>query len=380
MYAMAPHHQALVITLAGVLLHYSPCLISVSAQPLPQPAEPLFPAFFIFGDSLVDCGNNNYITLTLAKANIPPNGIDFPTHRATGRFCNGKTSHDVLADYIGLPYPPPAVAPASRGFAILRGLNYGSGAGGILDETGANYIDRLSMNEQISLFQQTVNQLNAMLGPSAATDLLRNSLFTSVMGSNDYVNNYLLTSNNSTRNQYTPSQYVQLLVSTYRTQLTTIYNLGARKFVVFNVGPLGCIPSRLALGSIDGSCVAADNELVVSFNTALKPLTLELTRTLPESIFLYGNSYDAVYDLILDPFPAGFNVVNEGCCGGGEYNGQLPCLPVVDQLCSNRDEYVFWDAFHPTQAVNEVLGFRSFGGPISDISPMNVQQLSRLRL
>lgn len=77
---------------------------------------------------------------------------------------------------------------------------------------------------------------------------------------------------------------------------------------------------------------------------------------------------------------SGFNVVNEGCCGGGEYNGQLPCLPVVDQLCSNRDEYVFWDAFHPTQAVNEVLGFRSFGGPISDISPMNVQQLSRLRL
>lgn len=213
--------------------------------------------------------------------------------------------------------------------------------------TIAVQIDRLSMNEQISLFQQTVNQLNAMLGPSAATDLLRNSLFTSVMGSNDYVNNYLLTSNNSTRNQYTPSQYVQLLVSTYRTQLTvhvlfimsskskllvdspepwephdsawkwnwlsltevavlqTIYNLGARKFVVFNVGPLGCIPSRLALGSIDGSCVAADNELVVSFNTALKPLTLELTRTLPESIFLYGNSYDAVYDLILDPFPAG---------------------------------------------------------------------------
>lgn len=43
-------------------------------------------------------------------------------------------------DYIGLPYPPPAKAPSSTGTAILRGLNYASGAGGILDGTGANYV------------------------------------------------------------------------------------------------------------------------------------------------------------------------------------------------------------------------------------------------
>ena len=41
---------------------------------------------------------------------------------------------------MGLPYPPPAKAPSSNGFAILKGLNYASGAGGILDGTGANYV------------------------------------------------------------------------------------------------------------------------------------------------------------------------------------------------------------------------------------------------
>lgn len=51
---------------------------------------------FIFGDSLVDVGNNNYLETALAKANIAPNGIDFPTHNATGRFCNGKTCPDVM--------------------------------------------------------------------------------------------------------------------------------------------------------------------------------------------------------------------------------------------------------------------------------------------
>lgn len=56
--------------------------------------HPLAPAFFIFGDSLVDSGNNNYIP-TLAKANYLPYGIDFGF--PTGRFCNGRT----VVDYGG---------------------------------------------------------------------------------------------------------------------------------------------------------------------------------------------------------------------------------------------------------------------------------------
>lgn len=50
-------------------------------------------ANFIFGDSLVDAGNNNYI-VTLSKANYPPNGIDFG--KQTGRYTNGRTIVDIL--------------------------------------------------------------------------------------------------------------------------------------------------------------------------------------------------------------------------------------------------------------------------------------------
>lgn len=50
-------------------------------------------ASFVFGDSLVDVGNNNYIT-SLAKANYFPNGIDFGM--TTGRFTNGRTIVDIL--------------------------------------------------------------------------------------------------------------------------------------------------------------------------------------------------------------------------------------------------------------------------------------------
>lgn len=54
----------------------------------------MMPAIFILGDSLTDVGNNNYI-LTLAKANFPPNGLDFQSG-PTGRFCNGRTVPDVI--------------------------------------------------------------------------------------------------------------------------------------------------------------------------------------------------------------------------------------------------------------------------------------------
>lgn len=53
-------------------------------------------ASFVFGDSLVDSGNNNYL-VSLSKANYLPNGIDFlPTRQPTGRYTNGRTIADIL--------------------------------------------------------------------------------------------------------------------------------------------------------------------------------------------------------------------------------------------------------------------------------------------
>lgn len=65
----------------------------------PQPAGPgsQVPCFFIFGDSLVDNGNNNGM-LTLARANYMPYGVDFP-QGVTGRFTNGRTYVDILGRF-----------------------------------------------------------------------------------------------------------------------------------------------------------------------------------------------------------------------------------------------------------------------------------------
>ena len=57
-------------------------------------ADPQVPCYFVFGDSLVDNGNNNDIA-SLARASHPPYGIDFPAG-ATGRFSNGLTTVDAI--------------------------------------------------------------------------------------------------------------------------------------------------------------------------------------------------------------------------------------------------------------------------------------------
>lgn len=57
-------------------------------------ADPQVPCYFIFGDSLVDNGNNNQLS-SLARANYLPYGVDFPGG-PTGRFSNGKTTVDVI--------------------------------------------------------------------------------------------------------------------------------------------------------------------------------------------------------------------------------------------------------------------------------------------
>ena len=55
------------------------------------------PALLVFGDSIVDPGNNNYVD-TIGRANFPPYGRDFPHGLPTGRYSNGK----VPSDFFGM--------------------------------------------------------------------------------------------------------------------------------------------------------------------------------------------------------------------------------------------------------------------------------------
>ncbi|KAH9311844.1 hypothetical protein KI387_026879, partial [Taxus chinensis] len=259
-------------------------------------------ASFVFGDSLVDAGNNNYLA-TLSKANIRPNGCDFkPSNgQPTGRYSNGRIIPDIIADELGQSaYSPPFLAPSTKGSAILHGVNYASGGSGILNSTGSLFGGRLSLPVQIDNFEETRKELRSMLGERGAKELIGKSIFSVTMGANDFINNYLVPfASTVQRIIVSEESFIDQVMSTFERELRRLYALDARRIVVANIGPIGCIPYQRMINRLDDKeCAMLPNQMALQFNKQLKDLILQLNANLTNATFVYANTYDMVEDVI----------------------------------------------------------------------------------
>ncbi|KAG4984814.1 hypothetical protein JHK86_032505 [Glycine max] len=162
------------------------------------------PGLFVFGDSLVEVGNNTFLN-TIARANYFPYGIDF-SRGSTGRFSNGKS----LIDFID---------PSTIGTRILYGVNYASASAlpAFLTSQGdIMYGDhQYSLSQQVLNFENTLNQYRTMMDASALNQFLASSIAVVVTGSNDYINNYLLPGLYGSSYNYTAQQFGNLLVNKF---------------------------------------------------------------------------------------------------------------------------------------------------------------------
>ncbi|GLJ26158.1 hypothetical protein SUGI_0501570 [Cryptomeria japonica] len=323
---------------------------------------------FIFGDSLSDVGNNNYFSKALAKANYPWYGIDFGNGMPTGRFTNGRTISDIVADKLGLPVPAAYMDPTTtEEVAMKQGVNYASGGGGILNETGWHFIQRLSLYRQIEMFMGTKTLLAQKYGEEQTENFTRDSVFLVAIGSNDYINNYLLPITADSW-KYGANDFADYLIATLRRQLTILHSLGARKLLFFGLGPLGCIPLQ-RIQTQDGSCKSDLNDMAVYFNKGGSKLIDDLNSQLPEAKFQFGDGFDFFTKLIQNPQQYGFNNSDAPCCTVGRIRPTLTCLAAA-KLCKDRSKYVFWDEYHPSDAANVVIAENllptlSFGHTIS---------------
>ncbi|PWA78027.1 SGNH hydrolase-type esterase domain-containing protein [Artemisia annua] len=95
-------------------------------------------ALFVFGDSLFDAGNNNFIkTIPVFQANFLPYGESYPIP-PTGRFSNGRLIPDFIAEYARLPPIPPYLAPGNT--ELTYGTNFASTGSGALIDTDAGFV------------------------------------------------------------------------------------------------------------------------------------------------------------------------------------------------------------------------------------------------
>ncbi|KAI3442891.1 Lipase_GDSL domain-containing protein, partial [Psidium guajava] len=315
--------------------------------------DPLVPALCIFGDSVVDAGNNNNL-YTLVKANFPPYGRDFASHQPTGRFCNGKLATDFTAEYLGFTsYQPAYLSPEAAGKNLLIGANFASAASGYYDRTTQLYL-AISLPQQLNYYKDWQSKVVSLVGRSKANAIFSGAIHLLSAGNSDFIQNYYI--NPLLNGAYTPDQFSDILMTSYSNFIQNLYGLGARRIGVTSLAPTGCLPAAITLfGSGSNQCVARLNQDAVLFNNKLKSTSQSLQNRLPGLKLVVFDIYQPLLDMVTKPTENGFFESRKACCGTGTVETSLLCNARSIGTCTNATGYVFWDGFHPTEAANMAL-------------------------
>jgi len=145
------------------------------------------------------------------------------------------------------------------------------------------------------------------------------------------------------------------------------------------VGPIECVPAELALHSLDGTCDPELQRAADMYNPRLMALLQDLNARHGGDVFVGVNMKRIHDDFIDDPKAYGFATATEACCGQGRFNGMGLCT-MVSSLCADRDSYVFWDAFHPTERANRLIVQQFMSGSVEYIAPMNLSTVLAIDL
>ncbi|RCV05788.1 hypothetical protein SETIT_1G110700v2 [Setaria italica] len=358
-------------------------LVAIAAEAASVAAGAKVPAMYVFGDSTADVGNNDYLPWSIARADFPHNGVDFPGGKPTGRFSNGLIGVDFIAIAMGFSRSPPPylslLANAANSSsemtrnmtmaaaaAYATGANFASGGSGLLDSTGST----ISMTQQIEYFSDLKDQMSTRLSAGRVSALLSKSIFLISAGANDAFDFFL---QNRSPDSTAIQQFSEAMISTYDSHVKTLYNLGARKFVVINVPLIGCCP-YLRSQNPTGECVEPLNQLAKSLNDGIRDLFSNLSSEMHGMKYSIASAYELVSSLIKKPHAAGLEEVKSACCGDGRFNAERGCTP-SSSCCSDRSKYLFWDLLHPTQATSKFAGHAFYDGPAQFISPISIKQL-----
>ena len=332
--------------------------------------QPQVPCLFIFGDSLSDSGNNNNLK-TDAKVDYKPYGCDFPAG-PTGRFTNGRTGADIITELLGFDHYIPPYA-NTAGSDIAEGVNYASGAAGIRRETGTHLGQDVSMGQQVQNHRDIVSQITKKLGADKVQQHLNKCLYYVNIGSNDYLNNYFLPQYYPSNRQFNPDQYAKALVKEHATYLKDLYGIGARKFALFGLGALGCVPHEIEThGKNSSICVEEESKAAQLFNDNLKALVDRYNKELVGAKFTLLNPGVNTETTTLS-ITALIDIVK--CCKVGS-NGQ--CIP-NEEPCKDRTIHPFFDSFHPTELINKVMAGLAYNAPNPATAyPMDISHLVKL--
>ncbi|MED6148277.1 hypothetical protein PIB30_051623 [Stylosanthes scabra] len=225
--------------------------------------------------------------------------------------------------------------PNFRNEDLPTGVSFASGGTGN-DLLTAQMQGVLSLSAQLKNFQEYIGRLKALVGEERTNYIISNSLYLVSSGNNDIAITYA----NSPLRQQTSHTFPFICFP--------ISFLGLRF-------PQGCLPGgRTAAGGPLRLCADIVNGQAQLFNSQLSSAVTSLQATLSGSTLRFVDVYDALLNIIQNPFSSGFLNVANGCCGTGLVEIGVTYTLAVGSY-SNPGAYFFWDASHQTQRAYQLI-------------------------
>ena len=302
--------------------------LTLSSLMLPLSAEASsFTALNIFGDSLVETGNLfNVTSRSPDTPGLPPSPPYFQ-----GRFSNQKIWVDTLAENFNLN----PVLSSDLGTTIpTQGVNFGFSSA----TTGFS-------NTASDSFPGLQQQLNAFRDLTTIVPADANALYVIWAGSNDYVQAFSSPESLTVSPAELPGQATDNLLGA----VESLYDLGARHFLVANLPDIGESPFANSLDEVFPGTSAQFNAFTNAHNLLLETKLNNLEASL-SGIDLRILDANALFSDIIDrPSQFGFTDTNNSCLVN------FKPLFEFEGVCDKPDEFVFWDDIHPTGAVHDLV-------------------------
>lgn len=288
---------------------------------------------FVLGDSLSDIGNLFQATGGAAPQNPP---------YFNGRFSNGPSYVEHLYHRMGLPGD---LAPSSLG-----GTDYAAGGARATYHTFDNPATGFDpsafdpLNDTTSVPSFTLQGQVTSLLSNVGGVLDPQALVTVWLGSNDVADAFasvLLTGSDAYAQQLV-AQSAQVVGQA----IDDVVGAGAAQLLVPNVPNLGLVPEVQALLGVFPAAESVATTLSQAFNSLVDA---QLTGVAADIIRL--DTFSFLTELVTDPtgfdLPASTNV-DTACFAG--------FVGSPGDLCTNPEEFIFFDKIHPSAVTHELLG------------------------
>lgn len=267
-----------------------------------------FSNLYVFGDSLSDVGQFSQATGGL----IPPAQLGY----FDGRFTNGPNWIDYLSTKLGLP-----PSTTQTNFAI----------------SGATTGSQNSAFPGLPGLQQEVAGFT-LANPQADP----NALYVIWAGANDYL---------EVIGQTDPS----IPVGNLANAIAALTSVGAKDILVANLPDLGKTPLVASRGPAVSEATSA---VVQGHNTLLAQTLATLGPQLaPQGVTLISLDVNTLINgALANPSKFGFTNTTDACL----FPSPLFFPPGPVTICSNPNEYLFWDSLHPTTVAHQFVAETAF--------------------